>query len=379
MADVRDEAVDRLVTSRGGGGRRRGPGSDWDARHRAGSRRGDQPGGLYRWVYRDLMDIREQVRGVEVRVERGAVGSFEVNPPAMLADRIRDQRADLVDAPATYDGVATKARVAARVAYRPRAGTPRRAGGRAGERGSRLDESLAERGSGSLSELQAGMNVPRASSPDRRPAFDGPAGPVRMRVDSAPSYLTRAEIDRERVPALDRSGHPLVARNFNVITAPYGDVSDTVVDELIGSGGTVRLATAARTLRAANATLERRDVSAVRERRDELRSEVWDGNRYVRQGMRLTLAEQGVGDGDAERREIVAQGLARWDTTAARALALSNGSASPAVAAAAADRESLNETREDRLRFELARRTETALESRRRRSQRARPSTGAGT
>jgi len=64
------------------------------------------------------MDIhREQVRGVEVRVERGAVGSFEVNPPAMLADRIRDQRADLVDAPATYDGVATKARVAARVAY----------------------------------------------------------------------------------------------------------------------------------------------------------------------------------------------------------------------------------------------------------------------
>jgi len=363
MADVRDEAVDRLVTSRGGA-------DAVVARAATGTLdtepvrvEGDQPGGLYRWVYRDLMDIREQVRGVEVRVERGAVGSFEVNPPAMLADRIRDQRADLVDAPATYDGVATKARVAARVAYLDR--VLERLDEQAverGERGSRLDESLAERGSGSLSELQAGMNVPRASSPDRRPAFDGPAGPVRMRVDSAPSYLTRAEIDRERVPALDGSGHPLVARNFNVITAPYGDVSDTVVDELIGSGGTVRLATAARTLRAANATLERRDVSAVRERRDELRSEVWDGNRYVRQGMRLTLAEQGVGDGDAERREIVAQGLARWDTTAARALALSNGSASPAVAAAAADRESLNETREDRLRLELARRTETALE-----------------
>jgi len=174
------------------------------------------------------------------------------------------------------------------------------------------------------------MNVPRASSPDRRPAFDGPAGPVRMRVDSAPSYLTRAEIDLAS-GSPHSTGRVIRWWRGTSTSSPRrtGDVSDTVVDELIGSGGTVRLATAARTLRAANATLERRDVSAVRERRDELRSEVWDGNRYVRQGMRLTLAEQGVGDGDAERREIVAQGLARWDTTAARALALSNGSASP--------------------------------------------------
>ncbi|MCU4801069.1 hypothetical protein OB920_11880 [Halobacteria archaeon HArc-gm2] len=362
MADVRDEAVDSLVTSRGGT-------EVVVARAATGTLdtdpvrvEGDRPDGLYRWVYRDLMGLRERVRDVEVRVERGAVGSFEVNPPAMLADRIRGQRAAFVDAPATYDGVATKARIAARVAYLDR--VLERLDEQAAERrnrGSRLGESLEERGSGSLSELQAGMDVPRASSPERRPAFEGPAGPVRMRVDSAPSYLTRAEIDSERVPALDGPAHPLVARNVNVVTAPYDDVADTVVDEVIGSGGTVRLATAARTLRAANATLERRNASAVRERRDALRTEVADGNRYVRRGMRLTLAEQGVGDGDAERREIVAHGLSRWDTTAARALALSNGSASPAVAAAAADRESLDETREDRLRLELERRTETAL------------------
>jgi hypothetical protein len=78
--------------------------------------------------------------------------------------------------------------------------------------------------------------------------------------------------------------------------------------------------------------------------------------------MRLTLAEAGVGDDDAGRRAIVSAGLSRWETPTGRALALSNGSASEAVAAAAADRESLDAGRRDLLELKLQERTQTALE-----------------
>lgn len=364
MADVRERAVDRLVTHRGGPDVVVAQAATGTLDTTSVPVQASTPEGIYRWVYRDLMTLREQTRTVHVLVERGKVGSFEVNPPALLTERLRERRGALIDPPGSYDGVAQKARIAVRAAYVDRllALLDQQTADRQ-TRGNQLDDSLEARGDGSLSELQAGLAVPRNSSPDRRPALDGPAGTVQLRVDSAPSYLTTAEVDRERVPSMDRPGHPLVARNSNVFTAPYGDVSDSIVDGLVGSGGQVRLATAARTLRAANATLERRNASDVGERRDRLTAKVSDGNGYLRAEMGLTLAEEGVGEGDVERHAILTAGLDRWETTADRALAISNGSASEAVASAAARRANLAPTEQDLLRLTLERRTQEALKT----------------
>jgi len=49
-------------------------------------------------VYRDLVALRERVRNVSVPLSRRAVGSYRVNPPAELADRIRVRRDRFVDA-----------------------------------------------------------------------------------------------------------------------------------------------------------------------------------------------------------------------------------------------------------------------------------------
>ncbi len=363
LADVRDEVVDRLVAARGGPDAvvaRAATGTLGTEPVRVQAAR---PAGLFRWTYRDLMTLRERVRDVAVTVERGKVGTFGVNPPSMLADRLRERRTDLVDAPATYGSAADRARVAARVAYFDRVVTllDERAAARQ-DRGANLDNVLEERGVGSLSTLRKDLRASAGPSPDRRPALAGPAGPVRLRVDGAPSYLTQAEIDRDRVPALAGDGHPLVARNVNVFTVPYGDVTDTVFDGLFGSGGRVRLGTAARTLRAANATLDRRSVAEVRERRNAVRREVSDANAHVRGEMRATLAKRDVGETPGERGAIVDAGLDRWESTHAHSLAMTNGSASDAVAAAAAERVPLSATKRDRLRLALERRTRAALD-----------------
>lgn len=362
LADVRNRALRRLVVQRGGRD---------EVVERAATEtldtgtvriRASQPDGVYRWTYRDLMTVRERIRSVSVDVDRGKVGTFERNPPSMFAERIRDRRAELVDAPPSYDSVATRARFAARAAYVD--AVLARLDDRATQRRERergFGDALRQRNAGSLAEVRAGERAARGGSPPFRPSLEGAAGPVRLRVDSAPSYLTRAEVTPERVPALDGPGHPLVARNVNLFTVPYGDATDAVVDSLLGSGGTVHLATAARTLRAANATLEREPTSEVRTRRDALRAEVTMAQRHVRVALRDELAERGVGNSPSERWDVVSAGMDRWGGRGAQALALSNGSAAESVATAAADHESLDAVGRDRLELALEARTEEAL------------------
>jgi len=68
-------------------------------------------------VAADVAALASDVRDIETEasMEDAAVG--EAEPYADLADAIRDRRAELVDAPVTYDGAADRAGTAARTAY----------------------------------------------------------------------------------------------------------------------------------------------------------------------------------------------------------------------------------------------------------------------
>ncbi len=158
----------------------------------------------------------------------------------------------------------------------------------------------------------------------------------------------RAAGDRdERIAALE--DELADARNRNAFAVPYGQASGTVVDALFGGSEGVRLSTAARTLRAANATLDEGDGGP----RTNLARTVADANAHVERRFRSRLAARGVGAGPAERRAIVTDATAEWDSLPARALALSNGSATAAIAATAADEEGLSDAAADRLRLRL--------------------------
>ncbi len=369
LADVRRRAVDRLVQTRGG--------RDAVARRAArGSLDGEpvridveRPAGISDWIYEDLIGLREAIRNVSVTVERGRLGTFEAEPARELAERVRERRSALVDAPERYDSAAAKARAAARARYLDR--VVERLEERAAARDDRADgfaSTLTGMRDVSARALAAGMRATRRPPATRQPAVDGPGDDVRLGVDAAPSYLTLAELNHEQVSAIEGKGHPLVARNRNAFALPYGEASGAVVDAVFGGSEGVRLSTAARTLRAANATLGENGGGP----RTDLATAVADANAHVERRLRGRLAASGVGAGPAERRAIVAGATAECDSLPARALALSNGSASAAIATTAAAEGGLSDAAADRLRLRLEETRREAL-----RESAARPQTAA--
>ncbi|MFC7249666.1 hypothetical protein ACFQJ5_07435 [Halomicroarcula sp. GCM10025324] len=315
--------------------------------------RGARPAGLRRWVYRDVAALRERLQSISVAVERESVGAFERNPARKLRTRVADRRQELAAVPATYGSTAEKARVAARIAYldaverRLDERVRRRTGAR-----DRFADVLQGRTEGSLTDLRRGLTAREARKPPSRPAPTGPAGPVRFHVDASPQYLTRAALGEANYPAMNGSEHPLAVRNVNVFTVPYGDAAATVTDGLSPSDGHVRLATAAATLSSANRTASVAANGTVTNRRDRLRRAVAKSNDEVARAMAATVSET-TGVDTKRSRAIVAASMRDWNSTASRALALSNGSASTRVAAVAATRLDLSKVERDWLEVRL--------------------------
>ena len=353
LADAGPTAVERLVGDAGGRDAVAERVVDDSLGRTETTVTADRPPGLRDWVYRDLMALRASVRNTTVTVERGRVGTFEVNPPRELRERVTQRRAALADVPDTYDSAARKARVAARLTYLNAVVAELDAQAAARNRSrERVDTQLSERTGGSLRALRKGLTAREAPVPRSRPVPVGPAGPVRTRVDTAAPYLTLAELGEDRYRALDGREHPLVARNVNVFTAPYGDAADTVVGGVFESGDRVRLATAANTLAAANETLGAESNATLATERAALQQEVEAANEETTAALRLAVTQHT----DAEREEsetVVADAMSRWDTSAARALALTNGSARNRIARIAGTRLNLTRVERDRLRLRL--------------------------
>jgi hypothetical protein len=302
---------------------------------------GERPEELRAWLIRDLAQLRERVRAISVTVPRTRLGAGEVNPAAVLAQRLAHRRSSLVDAPATYGSVPAKARVAARGAYlavvvdllEERARKAR-------QTRSAFDEALAEHGldpSTLSASLDAGATTDR---PAAHPvATGGPLESLNASVSATPAYLTLSGVTHERLPAVPAGEryHPLVARNVNLFTVPYGDAADGVVSNLFDDPGRTSLAAAARTLQSTNRALDREYDPALARRRDELRGSVRRSLAYLR-GRLVTTLVVAPGIERSAARAAVQKGFGRWETPAARAIAATNGSLAPAVAQAATRR-----------------------------------------
>lgn len=342
LADIRPKAREELIASAGGAGALAKRAIDSGGGTQTRRIAGDRPAGLSEWVYRDLAALRQRVRNVSVTTTRGAIATFEVNAAARLRDRLEERRGTLADVPAGFDGVADRARVGARVVYldAARRRLDERAAGHKRRRNN-LDQSLPDRTS--LANLQ------RAYRQRNDRGSLGELG-LSMEVDAAPSYLTRTAVGRELAPGVDESGHPLAVRNLNVVSPPYGTVADAILGAIFGPKR-VRLRTAAQVLWIADRAAPA--VSAPLGVRERLRVAVDEATSSAADAMRRELWQMNLGN-RTTRRAVVERGFARWNTTAGRALAVSNGSVARAVTAAADDRwETLDDTDRDLLEHRL--------------------------
>lgn len=363
LVDIRRKANERLVTNRGGLDLLAERAAVGDDVSETAIINGKRPDRLDEWVYTDLVELRERVRNISITTTRGNLATYRANPPAALASKLRQRRTDLVGVPGTYPSVAQRARIAARTAYldallgilEQRARTRNRS------------ESVLRE------QLAAGSNRTTTETPlerlqtayDRREAHStaGMPGGLRMQVDAEPAYLTRSAVGDRRVPAIEHGTeeHPLVARNWNAVTVPYGEVADTVVAAILGPD-TTRLRTGAQVLR----SVERTDPPTVDIDSESLEREVRTGIRAGREAARSTLAGFDLGN-LRTRRKTVRTATSRWDTTGARALAVANGSVASAVHEAAVERwrGQLTEQSRDLLALRLQREIDRATASNR--------------
>ncbi|MFC7044896.1 hypothetical protein ACFQH6_05175 [Halobacteriaceae archaeon GCM10025711] len=330
LADVEAAAVDRLVDRRGG--------PDAVARRVAAGTAGGEsrtvaatrPPTLRDWVYANLAALRERVRNLSIEVRRDR--ALDANPYARLARAVRDRRSSLVDAPATYDGVAEKASVAARNAYLDAvvARLEHRADA-VQSTGAGVDEALTRVG------IEPDLTRIQPGSWGRSSVSDSPV----VAVEGSPAYLSLAEVTPGRVAGVDETYHPLAARNHNLFTVPYGETADAVANAVVDRPpDRVALGTAARALRAANRTLAHDRNATLAGRRDRLQVATAAELAAVRPLLASTLATAAPELDAAERRSAVDAGFARWDTTHGRALAAANGSLAGAVAGEAVRRQS---------------------------------------
>jgi len=372
LAGVPEEAVRRLVNEEGG--------PDAVARAAVEDELGDEritverspPSETDSWIYGDLVGLRESTRNVTVTVDRGRIAT-DANPAADLESRIRKRLDAAAAQRRSYDSVADKARVAARIAYLERlAADLDEAAADVEETRSGVEQRLDDAGAATSDRLGELIDLRNEVEPAEPRSTDAaaPAGSLDLSVDGAPPYLTLASVDRSQVSEVPEGTtyHPLVSENTNVFAMPYDSDPGGVTDRVFGETGTVGLRQGARALAAADdvdgMAAETIDGGELGESREELREEVVSSNRLLR-GISLQEIRKETALEHRKRVAIADRALGRWGTPADRALALVNGSAAEAIAAVAAERADTPSTvaYRDRLRSRLLVELSDAAES----------------
>ncbi|WP_143165444.1 DUF7286 family protein [Halobaculum gomorrense] len=304
---------------------------------------GDRPPELDDWIYRDLIGVRERVRNVSVPVVRSAVAAGEANAAARLAAVVRERRESIVDAPATYDGAADRARVAARAAYVDSviAELDARAGGSAARNDAYRDR---------IDELRAGADdriddlariASEATAP--RPASAGRwrAGEVVLTPHGVPGYLPVTAVGSRRIDSLapGETVRPLVARNTNLFAVPTGDAADAVTDATLPARRTASLAAAGRALVATNRTAVAAGAggepsTSLASARATLRRRVAAELRVVDSRV-CSVLERRTDLSRRDRLAVLRTARRRWPAAGARTAAVVDGSYAAAIARAA--------------------------------------------
>ncbi|GAA0244209.1 hypothetical protein GCM10009000_069860 [Halobacterium noricense] len=337
LADVERKAVDTLVSARGGPDSLAKQAVDGTLDTRPKTVQGRLPTELRRWVYRDVRELRNRIENRSVTVSRGAVAGGETNPTATLAEELRTHRDTLVDAPETYNSTAERARYAVRAAYIDAVSS------RLDDRAKRTERTQK----GFNSAIRDATGVPldqvqeildsrkRVESPTRNPLpTSGPGTPTNLSVDGSPAYLTLSAVEHDHVSAVPRGerAHPMSARNVNLFAVPTDDATDGIVSLLPGARDEKRmnLRNGGLTLKAANRTLSASENESLRRQRNDLHRSLRRVNTNVRE--KLVNSLEAIDLSWGERWVTIRRGLAQWETTADRALALSNGSAAEPIA-----------------------------------------------
>jgi hypothetical protein len=348
LEGIRDDAVSELVTAAGGPDRLAERAARGDLDTIQGRIQGDRPDGIYEWLYADVAELRDVVRNVTVETTRGDVATFQANPALTLVRELRNESARLAPVPASYGSVANRTRLGARLAYLGAVenGLQERAQRRNASR-MNLAMKLSSNDNTSLRSLHQGY--------ERRNDWESiPESGVEMRVNAAPAYLSTSEATRETVPALEpgRSYHPLVARNLNVFSLPYGEFADLFTKLVLGPKH-VEMRTGGEVLRTANA-LHRRNGSTLNGPDViSLRNDVNEAMGFVSRRFAA-----GMGDrfhGSIETWHGVFEDAAfEYGSVRGRAMAIANGSiVGDVVAEAAAEwpERAANEVWRDRVRL----------------------------
>jgi hypothetical protein len=306
----------------------------------------DRPADLRSWVYGNLSALHARLGNVSVDVEAGAIATYTANPARRLSTRVEGRRAELVGAPVRYDGVADRARVAARVAMLNGTvdGLNRRAAIHEDVRGA--VGTVVGRSPATLRRLLDSRHEVRERR--QRPVVGGPpTGNVTLVPDGSPAYLTVASVDHGRATGVppEHGYHPLAIRNVNLFTAPYADGSDAASTVVDGTPAADRAR-----LRTAAQVIAETDGSAAASSRPDLRDAVSAAMDPVRDRAVTTVhAETNLTRDEAEAAVEVAMG--RWGDTGTRGLAATNGSLARAVSAVA-DRRADGRSAERRARLE---------------------------
>lgn len=321
----------------------------------------DRPASLDSRIRSDLAALRDEVRETETRVAMRRVASGEADPYGQLAAAIRDRRAELVDAPATYDGASDRARVAARAAYvdavlarlEARAATD-------AETSTAIDDAVDGAGLGNASvSAYVGASTGGQQPESFTIGSDGPGGDVAFTPRGAPGYLPRTVVSGRTVNGVpdDQRVRPLATRNVNYVTLPTDDVASSIVGRLLGDGETVRLAQGGRALIAADRALTAESDPELRADRKELSASVAESVAVVEDAAAVTLRAETALTA-RERRATLAAARARWNGTGRVAVAMGNGSYATAVTAEVAARTDLSRGQravlESRLRTDVA-------------------------
>ena len=342
LADVPGKAIERLVTDRGGADELARRAVSGTLNTQPVTIQGRYPSQVRSWAYSDVRGLRNRVRNLSVTVSRGNLAGGKTNPAAKLARVLRARRSELIDAPSSYDSAADRARYAARATYLDSV---------IDRLDSRADRTRQEQ-KGFEEAVKGATGIPldriqriltartNVTSPSRHPLqTTGPGEPVNLSVDGAPPYLTLSAVEHRHVSAVPQgtTAYPLAARNVNLFTVPSGDISDTITSLLPDGREPKRVSVrkAGFALRAANETLAGGANASFRRQRDELQRNLDASLDDIERHLGTELATSDAVDlSDSESRAAVHRGMARWRTTADRAIAVTNGSAATSIARA---------------------------------------------
>lgn len=291
-------------------------------------------------VAADVAALAATVREVETDASMEAAAVGEAEPYSDLADTVRDRRAAIVDAPATYDSATDRARIAAREAYVDAVVTELESAAADREHATTdvLDKVNDAFGGPSVGEAIAAREAARDPG-THTVAGDGPGGAVTFAPRGSPGYLPRTTVEGERMDgASEASVRPLAVRNVNYATVPYGEASSGIVDRLLGAGETVRVGTAGRALLLADEALDAGDDPDLRADRNALQEQVDESLRTVDRDLEDALRDR-TSLTREERRDAIDEAAASYDSPGHRAAAVEDGEYAERIAteAAAAD------------------------------------------